>query len=319
MTDMDRFSAPDGFSWGSFKNAEGANIRYGHVSTSKPLQGIAVMLTGFRESIEKYFESARDLLSRGFDVWMMDWMDQGGSDRYLPDAPQKSYSKGFNIQLDTLHSFMRDVVKNPQHKPLVMMAHSMGGHLGLRYLARHTDVFKCAVVTAPMIDISTGKIPRAVVKFFSGMKSKLLEYAPNEGDWNGDRLTFDGNNKTSDPVRFKALNDIYLNNESLRKGGATFGWGYHALESIAALALDLPRIKTPVLMQTSGRDTIVLTGAQALAAAAIPHCRRIDIPEAQHEIWSERDPLRDIFLREVDRFLDQQLKPQARPGNAPRF
>lgn len=56
MTKADLFKEPEGFHWGTFQNAKGAEIRYGHVAPEGEIRGTMVILGGFNESIEKYFE-----------------------------------------------------------------------------------------------------------------------------------------------------------------------------------------------------------------------------------------------------------------------
>ena len=44
-------------------------------------------------------------------------------------------------QIDTLHHFTQHIVQKNNAGPLFLMAHSMGAHLGLRYLNEHAGVF----------------------------------------------------------------------------------------------------------------------------------------------------------------------------------
>ncbi len=104
-----RFSAPDGLTWGTFKNNAGADIRYSHTLPVGEPKGAIVIVGGFREPSEKYFEVAREKLAEGFEVYTMDWRGAGGSARYLAD-PMKSHSNGFDEQIDTLHTFTQDVI-----------------------------------------------------------------------------------------------------------------------------------------------------------------------------------------------------------------
>ena len=44
-------------------------------------RGTIVLLTGRSDYMERYFETMRDLVARGFCVASFDWRGQGGSDR----------------------------------------------------------------------------------------------------------------------------------------------------------------------------------------------------------------------------------------------
>ena len=59
-------------------------------------RGTVAILGGRGEFIEKYFEVAEDLLSRGLAVATMDWRGQGGSERPLRNA-RKGHVDDFRI------------------------------------------------------------------------------------------------------------------------------------------------------------------------------------------------------------------------------
>ncbi len=315
-----RFQEPQGFQWGRFQNAAGAGIRYGHISPEGESRGSIVIVTGFRESIEKYFEVAQDMLDRGLDVWMMDWRDQGGSDRYLPQSPQRSYSEGYQEQIDTLRQFAGTIVDS-KDKPLFLSAHSMGGHIGLRFLKEHPGVFHAAMLTAPMLDVPTGEMTRDKAERLTSFFSRIApgKYAAQDAsDWNELKFKFENNDKTSDPARFAASTLIYKSNERLRKGDATFAWVRHTFESIRILTDEgyLKSIQTPVLMEISGEERVVLPEAQERAVKLLPSCRRVFIQAARHEIWMEKDEIRNEWLAAFDVFLNEKIS--AAPKKSPK-
>lgn len=318
-----RFTPPESLVWGHFKNAENANIRYAHATPEGEVRGVFVHVPGFGESIEKYFEFTRDMLDRGIEVWLMDWRDQGGSDRYLPKTPQKPFSKGYEHQIETLHNFVKNIVTPRVSKKLILSAHSMGAHLALRYLKEHPNPFEAAILTAPMLDIPTGKYKHEIAEILaSGFYITNPEKYTTDGgvgDWSEARQVFDNNLKTSDRLRFENMVDICRRDETLRKGDATFGWLYHTFKSIKKLneELYLRSIHTPILMETSGDDKIVLLESQQRAAKLMPHCHEFHLREAKHEIWMERDSLRNAWLAAVDNFLRERLSP--RTQSAPRL
>ena len=62
-----RFLEPRGFVWGSFAAPDGAKLRWGHLPAANP-RVECVMVGGFTECIEKYFETTADLAARGVSV-----------------------------------------------------------------------------------------------------------------------------------------------------------------------------------------------------------------------------------------------------------
>lgn len=319
MLKPDAFDTPPGFTFGHFKNAKGLDVRYGQAPCAPGVEskGTIVILPGFRENIEKYNEVMRDMQARGFDLFIMDWPGQGGSERLVKANPEKAHSDGYNQQVDTLQQFMDTIVTPAAKKPLVMLAHSMGAHLGLRYLNEQPGVFDSAMLSSPMIDIVTAGLPKPLARQmakFAKAGNYLEKYIPGGTDWVEEK--FQGNNKTSDPERYQAYTDFVVANDFLKIGDPTYGWIYHTFSSIDVLADEdyLKNIKTPILMEITDHDKIVERAAQDRALKFLPDAKVVEIKGAKHEIWMERDELRDVWLQKVDEFLGERLKLAATPA-----
>jgi len=87
-------------------------------------RGTVCIFPGRTEWIEKYFETVRDLRSRGFAAAILDWRGQGLSDRALADRFKghvRSFAE-FDIDLET---FMRDVVLPDCPPPIFALALSL--------------------------------------------------------------------------------------------------------------------------------------------------------------------------------------------------
>lgn len=309
MTADNRFAQPEGFSWGHFTNAQGLDIRFGHCPPAGETKSVMVHFMGFSEYTEKYFEFVRDMNTRGIDVWLMDWPDQGGSGRYLKDTPERAHSLGYDALLETADQFIRDHVQKADDKPFILSAHSMGAHLGLRYLKEHPGVFDSAIMTAPMLNIPTGNFKRLVAEalayFFYKFEGGRSTAQDGIGGWSEDKNTFDDNKRTGDRERFESAVDICRRNPGLRKGEPTFAWLYHTFQSMKKLNAEeyLKSIETPILMEISGDDKIVLVPDQERAAKLLPHAEVVRFPQARHEIWQETDSLRNAWLKAVDQFI----------------
>ena len=57
-----RFAQPSNWKWGYFKNADCATIRYGFAAAEQPV-GTVVLLPGFTEFGEVYFETIKEFLA----------------------------------------------------------------------------------------------------------------------------------------------------------------------------------------------------------------------------------------------------------------
>lgn len=304
-----RFLQPEGWRWHQFKNPKGRTIRFGTVAPqSRVPDAVVIGLQGLSEYTEKYFELANDLKSRNLSFWMMDWQGQGKSDRHLKN-PQKRHSFSFDEDIADLHFFINEYVKHSAvhpdvgRIPLVMLGHSMGANIGLRYLYRHPDTFSCAAFTAPMLGIHAFRnMPNWLALMLSTLASGISgpRYAGfKHGDWKPETRGLPHMDIFSnDPVRKEIHNKWFGHDPSLRVGNVTYGWVQQALRSCAQLHGKnvLRDIKTPCLMALAGDDKLVDNKAARLAAKRMENAKLIEIKEAKHEILMETDQVRKIFL-----------------------
>ncbi len=307
-----RFSMPDGWRWNRFEN-DGHALRYGFVSPQEPA-AIVVGLQGLSEFSEKYFEVARDMLARNFAFCMMDWRGQGKSDRYFTDDREKRHSEGFDHDIADLHRFIGDHVQpmarrtDGQFLPLVMLAHSMGGNIGIRYLENHPGLFTCAAFTAPLLGIKAIEwMPMPLRTGLSSMLNALASssYTLSAGQWSPVEEKAGEGKLSSDPQRAGLMDSWFRADAELRAGGVTYGWVRAAIRSCRA-ALDpvrLKKIDCPVLIATAGRETLVDNTAIRRAATIAPNCRLLELPGAKHEILMEKDEYRNAFLRAFDELV----------------
>lgn len=313
MTLPARFEPPASLKWGHFTDKQGTRLRYASLAPAAGApKGTVVISMGFREMAEKYVEVMRDFSERGYAVWVMDWRGQGGSDRYLKDQPQRMHSEGYDEHIAALHSFVTDVVNTGG--PRLLLAHSMGGHIGLRYLKEHPGIFDAAVMTSPMLDIKTEGYPRAAalaLTQFVRLARKLTEYIPGGHDWNEAKdEVFEGNPYTHDAARFAVRGAVLRAKPELRMGQPTFGWLVHTFNSISKLNKEsyLKSIDTPILMEVADEERIVVKEAALRAASLLPNCTGTIVPAARHELWMESDAIRQPLLDRALAFFDARVK-----------
>ena len=129
-------------------------MRYGYVMPAgkKTVDKVVIALPGLSEFCEKYFEMAHDCLAQGYAFLVVDWRGQGKSSRYL-DNLHKRHSQGFEVDAQDLNAVLQDSPFSPRESAFFMMANSMGGNIGLRYLEAHSGVFRGAAFCAPLIGL----------------------------------------------------------------------------------------------------------------------------------------------------------------------
>ncbi len=307
----ERFLEPEGWQWGHFENND-RHLRFGFLLPDNPTATV-VILPGRTEFVEKHFETTRDLLKRNMAVWILDWHGQAKSGRLLPDYSERDYSRGFENHVADLHTFITEYVqKDSSETPLIMMAQSMGANIGLRYLHKHPGIFKTAILSTPMFGIKD----LGVLPFWLSMPLlKLLNtimghsYAFGQHDWVAQERESEDLALSGDPVRAKVHDSWLSADPSLRLGGVTFGWLYHALASCRAIQSPqfTQSIETPCLIALAGKENLVDNNAIRKLAQNLPNATLLELPESGHEILMEADNVRNSFFEAFDEFVKKAL------------
>ena len=277
-------------------------LRAMRVLPQKPC-GTVVLVGGRGDYIERYFETARDMLSRGFAVATVDFRGQGGSQRLGSERYRDKISSftGFDEDLRTL---MMGLVIPTCPPPYYALGHSTGGHVLLRVL-RHHDWFRRAVLVSPLVEILYGPWPKPVVSLLVagsrlfGLGSAFL---PGVRKRPMGRADFPGNPLSSDRRRWERDSGTLEAAPQLGLGGPTFGWlraARHSLGQVHRMA----RPRAPVLIVAAGSDRVVGNEGMRRLARKVPGLALTFIPGARHEILSERDEIRRQFLAAFDSFV----------------
>ena len=288
-------------------------LRYGYWRCKSERRGTVVLQAGRTECFEKYHETIETLLNKRFDVWSLDWRGQGLSTR-LPSHYQPGYIDSYETYLRDFHYFVQTKLQTATAEPRVLLAHSMGGHLALRYLREHQGFFQACVLSAPMVDIVSAPFPRPLIwalAFAGSWMGHGQKYAPTQHDFNDEDRNFLTNRLTTDPLRFQRGVDVFDNQPELAVGGATFRWMKETLLSISQLRRReyASNIKTPVLILSSEDETVVDSKSHQEIAELMPFCQVVSIPECKHELLQENDAVQTIFWSEFDTFLNKWLFP----------
>lgn len=308
VIDERRFTAPENLIWGEFVNACGGVIRTARFDIPSP-RGMILLLTGLSEFTEKYFETIREFNAFGFSVVTFDWVSQGGSYRPHPTNKRMIYIDDFQDYLDDLDFFIKAELSNT---PFFIVAHSMGGHLALRYALTHTlPHLKGIILSAPMVMIRTATLLPNFIKapLLFMLKKCPLSFVPAGLDWSPYATPkLSGTPAlTSDPVRAYLQHNWMHEKPELRLGSPSNQWLLAALDSCRALEHDLQnkKLSVPLLVVTAGSDSVVSTPCAQKALSK--HGQIVNIPQAKHEILMERDELRRMFWDNAYPFLEKNL------------
>lgn len=277
-------------------------------------RGTVVVIGGRGDFAERYFETMRDMMARGFAVASVDLRGQGGSAR-PPGDPLRSKVSSFKGYDEDIRALMEQAVLRHCPPPYIALGHSTGGHVVLR-LVRQPCWFSKAVVVSPLVDVLYGSWPRSLaaalvnVMTLCGLGAVFL---PGVTRRPLGRADFPGNPLSTDPWRWQRDSSVLEEAPHLGLGGATFSWLRAARRSLAAVAR-MRHAAVPVLIVAAGRDRVVSNEAIRRLARRASGLALAFIPEAQHEILSERDIVRRQFLAAFDSFVAEGLNPPQLEG-----
>jgi lysophospholipase len=304
-----------------FRARDGSMIRCGFWRPQgRSARATVVLLHGRKEFLEKYAETISDLNQRGFEVLSLDWRGQGLSSREVR-CRRAGHVRDFSEYLEDLDLFWRAHLANIGTAPVLLLGHSMGGHLALRFAHDHPERLRGAVLAAPMFDIRLNTIARKLIPHLAAAVIAAGGAAlpvPGTRRRSPRHRAFAGNRLTSDPQRFRAEKHAIESNPALAVEGLTFGWLAAALRSIAILQKPgyLEAVSTPVLIVSGGQDRIVCRAAHHRVFSRMSNGRFVLIPAARHEILMERDALRHVFWQAFDAFTAPLTVDQSPLGRA---
>ncbi len=296
---------PDGRAFWLRAN-DGVRIRAGYWPGGD--KGTVLLLPGRSEYIEKYGRAARDLAARGYATLCVDFRGQGLADRLLAD-PIKGHVTDFADYQRDLQAVLALTRDMDCPAPLFILAHSMGGSIGLRALIGGFPA-RAVAFSAPMWGIRVHPAVRPfaapvlrIVRALGGGEG----YAPTTGPVPYVRhVGFAGNLLTTDRAMWDYMVAHLVAEPGLALGGPTVSWLVQALDDCGALAL-LPSPDLPAYCALGTAEHVV----DVAAINARMRCWRgaqFDImPGAAHEVMMEVPETRKRFFDAACALFEAQL------------
>ncbi len=298
--------APPGAVVSAIAARDNWNLRAARWSCGAACAGTIAILPGRAEFIEKYFEVIGELLSRNFDVAILDWRGQGLSGR-LTNDPRKGHIDDFRAFERDLDALVEQVLEPFCRPPWFALGHSMGATIALAQARAGRSPFARMVLTAPMIEVYGLRFGRAMRIFAKALVllGQGRRFVPGGGPKPYISESFEGHLLTSDASRHARTAAIIEVAPELAIGDPTIGWINAAFRLLRRFedAAYPRRILTPILILAAGADRVVNTPATEFFASRLKAGRCLTLAHARHEILMERDPLRELFWAAFDAFL----------------
>jgi lysophospholipase len=301
---------PGGVAWDEaleLEASDGIRLRGGlwRAGGANP-RGLVLLLSGRTEFLEKSTLPAAQLVARGFAVASIDWRGQGRSQR-LADPTLKGHVGSFT----DYHRDLAALVAHPSVAsiagPRLMLAHSMGGTIGLGAMARGVIAPDAAIFSAPMLGIEMHVLWRLVssATLFIARRLGKMEAWPPFGPVAQPYVFtgFEGNVLTGDRVVFEWMAAALRREPALQLAMPTLGWMDAALDETAWLVRQGP-LDCLALCLLGSQEVVVdpekiRTGVRRLGAELI------EIEDARHEVLIEAEPMRGQVWAGIDRFLER--------------
>jgi lysophospholipase len=305
-----RRDVPNDVVFDYFSSTDGQHIRFARFPASSVLEpkGTIIFVPGRTEFIEKFIEDVRIWNKLGFAAAAVDLRGQGMSYRPHPDR-SKHFVDSFDPHLDDLKTLFEKALINKMPQPFILMGHSAGSHVILRFLKEHPGFADAGILIAPMVQVYTGSTPLWFLRFLAWTMQSIglgAKYIPGhtefkQGRWGWRRKL------THDDERFEDEDYFIQNKDSrLAVGGATYKWVLEAIRSCDKLNAPgyAEAITSPVLILQASEDKIVDNAAQNALSARLPHGNLVKIEGAMHEILKETDEHRAAVWRAIADFID---------------
>lgn len=268
-----------------------------------PARGVCLLFQGRAEFIEKYAELAAELTGRGFYVLAPDWPGQALSDPVCAAHPARGHLNDMEECVAVLRRLEPELAATAG--PRVVLAHSMGCNIALRWLGETALTVSAGGLVSPMSAINVGPLAQGLAAAFASAACRLgfgEAYAPGQHDSQPEKDVFERNVVTSDRGRYERARALLLTHAELRTGGVTWGWLDAAFRSMAAVRARAPRVPHRALHIFSAPKDRVVPAASHPALAALLGAG-ISLHDGEHELLMEKDAIRAGVLAGFDAVL----------------
>ncbi len=201
-------------------------------------RGTVLLFPGRTEYIEKYGPAAAEFAARGLATIAIDWRGQGLADRLLDD-PLTGHVEAFSDYQKDVATMMRAARSLNLPRPFFLVAHSMGGCIGLRAVMEGLAV-QAAAFTGPMWGIHFNPHMRLPAQILSSLMPKLHKGHMLPPGTKPEPYVlaepFDDNLLTTDAEMYDMMRDQLHAHPDLKLGGPSYIWLREALAETKHLA-----------------------------------------------------------------------------------
>lgn len=287
----------------TIQNERGNTLAY--LKAAHPSHDKAIFLvTGRVESYLRYKELIYDLYHAKYDVYCLDHLGQGLSDRVLEDE-QRGHIEDFQHYVYDLVSFCEKIILPHNYKKRFALAHSMGGGVLAHSILLKPNLFNAIAFCAPMFGINI-PLPEGVANTILSIAERYPSlrdyYALGTGKWRA--LPFIVNRLTHSKVRYEHNLALLEANPDLKMGGPTYHWVKECRAATKALRERAHEWQLPSIVLQAEDELLVCNASQR---AFIEKCAYspefILVKNARHELLMETDEIRVFVIDNILKFF----------------
>ncbi len=268
-------------------------------------KGIIVISSGRSEGMIKYKELIYDFNRNGYSVYIHDHRGQGYSQRLLEDS-QIGHVNDFFDYVKDLKYFVDKYVDTT--KKLFLVSHSMGGAIASLYVEQYKKDFKALVLSSPMhqpLVVSSG-LTNIICTLVGSRESVLYDYSIGGSSYDERNMDFNTNIYTHSKTRYDIMRNEYTKNPETKLGSPSTMWVSEACRAGKLSVKEASEVVIPtLLLQPENEKKVNAKPQEEFCKNSYPYCRGIKLDKAYHELFIEKDIIRNKALSAIFDFLSK--------------
>ncbi len=256
---------------GWFESNDGTRLFWRRHRPENHPHAVLLFVHGLAEHSGRYLHVLERFSAAGFDCWAFDYRCHGES-------------PGLRVHVERFDEFVDDVAAAHQtvraatgNLPLVLVGHSQGGLLVLRFVLTHPDGVDGAVISSPFLGMHPDSKPPAALQMVANI---ISTFSP--------KLMF---SKVADPSflsRTPGVADAYVA-DPLVSSTVSARWFTEIMRAQLDTRERAGKLAVPALIMQSGADRLVDPAATRAWAAEAPAglVEYVEWPGLYHEMFNE--------------------------------
>jgi len=274
---------------GWFESGDGTRLLWRRRQPDGDPRANLLFVHGLAEHSGRYLHVLERFSAAGYDCWAFDYRCHGES-------------PGLRVHVDRFDEFVGDVAAahrmvrdRAPRGPLVLVGHSQGGLLVLRYVVTHPEGTDGIIISSPFLGMHPDSKPPAALQMVANIVSTFSS-----------KLMF---SKVADPSflsRTPGVAEAYVA-DPLVSSTVSARWFTEIMRAQLDIRERAANLAVPALIMQSGDDRLVDPAVTRAWAAATPAglVEYVEWPGLYHEMFNE--PEQEQVFERMEDWLEKRL------------